>query len=130
MARLVIAENNIYQVASTYADPKGEYALFRVKDEAGKNEITMYLGEKSKGIQLAKGDSVKILKIERMALGWAKKKVWDKDAGGYVEKWVQQFTANVEVAKQASDLQDDPDLAWIDEMEAAQLPWDDTGLPV
>ena len=130
MARLVVAQNNTYLVDSTYVDPKGEYSLFRVKDDAGKNEITCYLGEKSKGLQLTKGDSVKILNIERMSVGWAKKKVWDKQAGGYVEKWVQQFTANVEVAKQASDLQDEPDLDWIDEIEGAALPWDDTGLPV
>ena len=128
MARLVLAENNIYQVDSAYADPKGEYELFRIKDEAGKNEMTCYLCDKCKGMHLTKGDNVKVLKIERVSLGWKQKEVYDKQAGGYVKRWVQQTAANVEVAKQAADLEDAPDLDWIDEMEDAQLPWDNGDL--
>lgn len=128
MARLLVAEGNIYPVDSAYTDPKGEYELFRLKDEGGKNEMTLYLSEKTRGLNLKKGDNVKVLKIERMAVGWKQKDVWDKQVNGYVKKWVQQFTANVEAVKTASDLDDAPD--WIDELEGAPLPWEDGDLPL
>lgn len=125
MAKLVIGEGNTYQVDSTFSN--GEFSIIRFKDDGGKNEIACFLEEKSKNQNISKGDMVRINKITRVTLGWKKKKVYDKPSGAYVERWVQEVSLNVEAAKTASDL-DDAD-SWIDEVEGAALPWDDT-LPV
>ena len=125
MAKLVIGEGNTYQVDSTFSN--GEFSIIRFKDDGGKNEIACFLEEKSKNQNISKGDMVRINKITRVTLGWKKKKVYDKPSGAYVERWVQEVSLNVEAAKTASDL-DDAD-SWIDEVEGAALPWDDS-LPV
>lgn len=123
MARLVIAEGNSYPVDSTFRSANGEYEIVRFKDDSGKNELTCFLDDKSKNQNIAKGDIVKITKITRASLGWTKKKEYDRQINGYVEKWKQELTLNIEAAKAASDLNDIPD--WIDEVEGSQLPWDD-----
>lgn len=127
MARMIIAEGNTYQVDSAFVPTSKEFEIVRFKDESGKNELTCFLDEKSRGQNIAKGDMVRINKITRASLGWAKKKEYDKSVGGYVEKWKQELTLNIEASKTASDL-DDVD-AWIDEVEGAALPWDDS-MPV
>lgn len=127
MARMVIAEGNTYMVDSAFVPTSREFEIVRFKDEAGKNELTCFLDEKSRNQNIAKGDMVRINKITRASLGWVKKKEYDKSVGGYVEKWKQELTLNIEASKTASDLQDVD--AWIDEVEGAALPWDDS-LPV
>ena len=127
MARFVLAEGNTYQVDSTFIPTNKEFEIVRFKDDAGKNELTCFLDEKSRNQNIAKGDMVRINKITRASLGWAKKKEYDKQVGGYVEKLKQELTLNIEASKTASDL-DDVD-SWLNEVEGAPLPWDDS-LPV
>lgn len=127
MARFVLAEGNTYQVDSAFVPTSKEFEIVRFKDDAGKNELTCFLDEKSRNQNISKGDMVRINKITRASLGWVKKKEYDKSVGGYVEKWKQELTLNIEATKTASDLNDVDD--WINEVEGAALPWDDS-LPV
>lgn len=128
MARLVIAENNNYVVDSTYVDPNGEYEIVRIKDDAGKNEVACFMSDKSRRQNFNKGDGIRINHISRIGLGWKKKKRYDKQSGGYVERWEQEFTITVDATKTASDLDGAAD--WIDEVEGAELPWTDGELPL
>ena len=127
MARMVIAEGNTYPVDSVFIPTSKEFEIVRFKDDSGRNELTCFLNEKSRNQNIAKGDMVRINKITRASLGWTKKKEYDKSVGGYVEKWKQELTLNIEATKTASDLSDVDD--WINEVEGAALPWDDS-LPV
>lgn len=121
MGRLVLGVGNVYQVDSAYIPPNKEYELVRFKDDSGKNELACFLDERSRNQGINQGDMVRINKITRATLGWTKKKEFDKNAGGYVEKWKQTLSLNVEVSKASSDIQDAD--AWINEVEGAELPW-------
>lgn len=120
MARLVLGEGNTYPVDSAFTNE--QFTIIRFRDDDAKNEIACFLGDKSKNQNIAKGDTVRINRINRVTVGWKKKKVYDKNTGGYVERWKQEVSLNVEVSKVTSGI--DEDSSWIDEVEGAALPWD------
>lgn len=130
MARLLVSAGNLYTVDSAYRSPDEtkKFELFRIADDKKKNEITCFLSDKSMPANINAGDRVKINNILSVALGWKRKKVWNKEHGAYEEKWVQEYSLTVDAVKVASDLDDVPDgLPNFDDMNdlSGELPWID-----
>ena len=127
MSMIRINEGNSYIVSSTYIDPKGDFEVFRVKDENGKNEMACFVNQQYRPTNLTPGDKVAIKRITGLTLGWKKKKRFDKNVNGYVEKWEQEFAATVDAVKVANDFEE---MSPLTDEDFGGLPWDDGDLPL
>lgn len=127
MARLTITEGNNYPVESTYTATDGSYELFRVTDDGKKNKIACFLNDRYRGQGIAKGDTVKIMKITQVQTGWRKEKKWNKETGKYDrEEWVHDVSIGVDAVKVGVD-----SLQNIEEdIDFGDTPWDDNELPL
>jgi len=131
MAKVTITEGNIYPVDSTYAATDGSYELFRITDEGGKNKIGCFLNDRYKGQNIAKGDTVKIMKITQVQVGWRKAKKWNKETGKYdKEEWEKEVSLGVDAMKVNSGIDDLPEFTDADVPFDVNTPWDENELPL
>lgn len=131
MARLTITEGNNYVVESAYIPPDGSYELFRVADDGNKNKIGCFLNDRYKGQNIVKGDTVKIMKITQVQVGWRKEKMWNKETRKYDrEEWVKDVSIGVDAMKVTSGIDDLPEFTDADVPFDVNTPWDENELPL